>query len=136
MCNARTHASHARTHARTCQRSQTDHMSEELTEHMSTPLHHHDPPAARKQKAKLYMSNVRLHANRVHTLPFKGGRVELTLLLELLEQPGLDESAPPCHHCYALMLIHAPGGLQAQPLLLGPCSPQRGSAEGGLLGPQ
>ena len=46
-------------------------------------------------------------------LPFQGGRVELTLLLELLKEPGLDESATPCHHCYAFMLAHAPGHLQA-----------------------
>ena len=51
-------------------------------------------------------------------LPFKGGRVEFTLLFELLEEPGLYESAPPCHHCYALVLIHAPSSLQASTVQL------------------
>lgn len=46
-------------------------------------------------------------------LPVKGGRVELTLLCKLLEDPGLDESASPSHHCNALMLAHTPGRLQA-----------------------
>lgn len=44
--------------------------------------------------------------------PFQGGGVELALVLELLEKPGLYESAPPRHHCYALVLTHAPVGLQ------------------------
>ena len=60
-----------------------------------------------------------------HTgLPFQGGRVEFTLLLKLLEEPGLDESAPPCHDCYAIMLAHAPACLQAALTLpLPPCTP-------------
>lgn len=44
--------------------------------------------------------------------PVQGGWVKLALVRELLEEPGLDESAPPCHHCRTPMITHAPVSLQ------------------------
>ena len=55
-----------------------------------------------------------LHGLRCKSVkaPFQSGGVELTLVLVLLEEPGLYESAPPCHYGYTPMLTHASVGLQ------------------------